>query len=195
MAHGCRQTRWLQVFPVAHKLTFWRCRLEFSLNLYLHLGTECLSGKERLRLDETEGGNGTLILWCRDLRGCMAHISNVSSTHHKTSKSAECVIILATNQPSICEWKHTAVSQGNHASSRLWALRSFIFVYLTSMKSNVFSKQFRNAEIRLWPCLLLRAWAGQWILLFKNIIQSSSAKFWNTFHWRAELGCNIRYIL
>lgn len=67
---------------------------------------------------------------------------------HKTSKSAECVIILAANQPSICEWNYTTVSQRNLASSGLWDLLSFQFhLFDCNGKHSFFSKQFKFAYL------------------------------------------------
>lgn len=108
---------------------FKRCRLRFSLSPDRHLGTEHrLCGKEELRLDDPEGGGGG--------GGVAAHSSSGAEIweaawltslmwilpSHKTSKLAECVIILAANQASICEWNHITTSHRNNASSRLWAL-------------------------------------------------------------------------
>lgn len=66
---------------------------------------------------------------------------------HKTSKLAECVIILAANQPSICEWNYTTVSQRNLASSGLWDLLSFQFHLFDCNDKHIFFSQFKFAYL------------------------------------------------
>lgn len=117
------------------QLTFWRYRLEFSLSPYLHLGMEHVfvekksSGLMTSRGVTAHSSSGAEIWEAAWLTSLMWILPS-----HKTSKSAECVIILATNQPSICDWNHTTASQRNHGSSRLGF--SLIFICLTSMKSH-----------------------------------------------------------
>lgn len=137
-----------QFFPVANKqmCLLKTYRLEFSLSPYLHLSTEHV-------FVENKSSD-----WMT-LRGVTAHTSSGAGIwdaawltslmwilrSHKTSKSAECVIILVTNQPSICEWDHATISWRNLTSFRVSSHFNSIFV--CDDKHIFFSEQFKCALV------------------------------------------------
>lgn len=113
----------------------------------------CLCRKEEFRHDHLEGGNCTLILWCRDLRGCMAHIPNVNSSQSQDFKVSR-VCDNPGNQSAVHLWlkPYNCISE----KSRLFqaGLFSCFNFYLFDFNEIKFSS-LNSSKMRIYWDLLI----------------------------------------